>query len=55
MPSQRRLHTIGNDSGRNVSGNRAEIGVVEIDTTFARTLGLIEGQKVSIQLLSLIF
>lgn len=50
MPSQRRLTTVGNDSGRNVSGSRAEIGVVEIDATFARMLGLIESQKVSFNL-----
>ncbi len=37
MPSQGKL-----------SGNGTETAVVEIDATFARNLGLIEGQKVCI-------
>lgn len=41
---------IGSDSGRNTAGNRVEIALVEIDATFARMLGLIEGQRVSIRL-----
>lgn len=50
MQSQRRLPTIGIDSGRNAAGNRAEVAMVEIDATFARMLGLIEGQRVSLHM-----
>lgn len=47
MQSQRKLaSTIDKGGGRNISGPIAESLVVEIDTTFGRTLGLVEGQKV---------
>lgn len=48
MPSQQKLvSTLDNHSRKSVSENRTESPVVELDTTFGRTLGLIEGQKVS--------
>lgn len=50
MQSQRRLPTIGIGNGRNAAGNRAEIAMVEIDATFARMLGLMEGQRVELLL-----
>jgi len=52
MPSQRKLAPIVNRDGisgvrGNTSGREQEVPVVEIDTTFARALGLSEGQKVT--------
>ena len=41
---------VGRDAGR---GSKEETAVVEIDTTFARTLGLVDSQKVSRHLLLL--
>ena len=37
---------VGRDAGR---GSKEETAVVEIDTTFARTLGLLDSQKVNRQ------
>ena len=40
---QKTVSIVGRDGGR---GGKEETAVVEIDTTFARTLGLTEYQKV---------
>ena len=43
MASTNKTTSLAEKTGRRA---REEIGVVEIDSTFARTLGLQEGQKV---------
>ena len=40
---QKQGSVIGRDGGR---GGKEETSVVEMDTTFARTLGLVDSQKV---------
>lgn len=35
---------VGRDAGR---GSKEETAIVEIDTTFARTIGLVDSQKVN--------
>jgi len=52
MQSQRRLASVvGRDSlNRNQANSQQDIAAVEVDTTFARLIGLAEGQKVGIQL-----
>ncbi|MCJ1395579.1 Peroxisome biosynthesis protein pex1 [Xylographa bjoerkii] len=48
MASQRRPSaSIGRTHAKNISSREQDIGVVEVDATFGRTLGLAEGQKVS--------
>lgn len=47
MPSKRKLASVVSRTGLSGgSGQDHEVPVVEIDTTFARVLGLAEGQKV---------
>ena len=41
---QKQVSVIGRDGGR---GGKEETAVVEMDMTFARTLGLVDSQKVS--------
>ncbi|KAJ5915975.1 hypothetical protein N7454_010882 [Penicillium verhagenii] len=50
MPSKRRLAPVVSRDGINTGYNREqqEVSTVEIDTTFGRLLGLIEGQKVGL-------
>lgn len=55
MPSKRRLASIVSKDGisgtrGNTSGREQEVPLVEIDSTFARTLGLSDGQKVTASL-----
>lgn len=49
MPSKRKLAPVVNRDGihSNASVREQEVSTIEIDTTFARVLGLAEGQKVS--------
>lgn len=44
MPSRRRLTPVVGRDG--ISSREHEISTVEIDTTFGRVLGLVEGQTV---------
>jgi peroxin-1 len=48
MPSKRKLAPVVSRDGinSNTSAREQEISSIEIDTTFARVLGLTEGQKV---------
>ena len=49
MPSQQKpMPTIESDGGRKVLKPHLESGTIEIDATFGRSLGLVEGQKVSV-------
>lgn len=52
MPSKRKLAPIVSKDGisgvrGNASGREQEVAVVEVDSTFARTIGLSDGQKVT--------
>jgi peroxin-1 len=48
MPSKRRLAPVVGRDGISTGYNREqqEVSTVELDTTFARLIGLVEGQKV---------
>ena len=48
MPSKRRLAPVVGRDGISSGYNREqqEVSTVELDTTFARLVGLVEGQKV---------
>lgn len=49
MPSQRKpMPTIESDGGKKGLKNQLENAVIEIDATFGRSVGLVEGQKVSV-------
>lgn len=51
MSSQRKLlPTVDGDIKKKVSKQKLETGVIEIDATFGRTVGLVESQKVSIDI-----
>lgn len=47
MPSQPKWSSVtGSGGGRFVSNESAEVAIVEIDATFGRFIGLVDGQKV---------
>ena len=51
MPSKRKASlAVGKGSSRGGSGRDAETNIVEIDSAFARTVGLVEGQRVGVLL-----
>ena len=51
MPSKRKVSSnIGRGNTRGSTGRDVEVNVVEIDSTFARTIGVAEGQRVGVLL-----
>ena len=54
MPSKRRLAPVVGRDGISTGYNREqqEVSTVELDTTFARLIGLAEGQKVHLTISS---